>query len=76
MKRQTPQRAMNGAHAQRLEISEFIQELEEDADPRHAIARVRARISALERDGREVPAGLIDIARQLEDECAATSQGR
>lgn len=57
------------------EIASLNAEIDQAGDPRSGMARVQARIKALEQDGREVPTDLIQIERHLKAECICQSRG-
>lgn len=60
----------------RFQISELIEELGEDADPRVAFARVEEKIAIYRDSGWQVPEELKRYQRDLMTELMAESQGR
>lgn len=60
----------------RFEMAELIDELEDELDPRVAVARVEERIAVYREAGWPVPEELARYQRDLMTELMAESQGR
>jgi len=61
----------------KAEMATMLDDVEEDRrDVREVYAHLRNRISELKAEQGTVPDEMVKLAKQLEDECCAASQGR
>lgn len=61
----------------KVEMAELLNEVEEDErDVREVYAHLKSRLSEMSAASQSVPDDIWRLAKQLEDECCAQSQGR